>query len=289
MNERMNALSEIGHVRICGCPPNHISCVTAKDWLKSQVAVWEFYYEGRDIRDKKIHPAVYPISLPARCIGLFTHRGELVLDPFCGTGSTLVAAQDLERNAVGLDLNENYVALAQSRVGESSGTTRQLALQADARDAAAYLRKESVALCVTSPPYANMLNRNRLNKSLRSDLRKNEHFQKNLQYSTDPRDLGTLRADEYAAALAEIYKGILPLLKPRAHCVINVNDLWEDNRRILLHVMVIEAMRSVGYELRNIIVWDKRSLVNKAGIYGWPNNFITLGITFEYLLDFWRP
>lgn len=134
-----------------------------------------------------------------------------------------------------------------------------------------------------------MLNRNRLNKSLRSDLRKNEHFQKNLQYSTDPRDLGTLRADEYAAALAEIYKGILPLLKPRAHCVINVNDLWEDNRRTLLHVMVIEAMRSVGYELRNIIVWDKRSLVNKAGIYGWPNNFITLGITFEYLLDFWRP
>src|SRR5581483_10098193 len=70
----LSELPQIGHTRTCDCPPNHISCVTAKDWLKSQVAVWEFYYEGRDIRDKKIHPAVYPISLPARCIGLFTHR-----------------------------------------------------------------------------------------------------------------------------------------------------------------------------------------------------------------------
>jgi len=80
------------------------------------VAIWEFYYEKRDIRDKDVHPAVFPISLPKKCIELFTHKGELVLDPFVGSGTTLVAASDRNRNAVGFDLKKEYVDLANQRV-----------------------------------------------------------------------------------------------------------------------------------------------------------------------------
>ncbi len=282
---------QIGYTRICDCPSRKLNCLTPKEWIKHQVAIWECYYEKRDIRDKEVHPAAFPISLPAKCIELFTHRGELVLDPFVGTGSTLVAAQDLERNAVGFDLNPKYVSLANMRVSKKTlfdSPTRQLAICADARDIPKYLDEGTVALCVTSPPYANMLNTPRKNKSLRSDLRK-RHYLKVLQYSDDPRDLGTMEMPRYVEALAEIYKGILPLLKPKAHCVINVNDLWQNNKRTLIHKHIIDALESVGYELRNIIIWDKRNLVNKVGIFGWPNNYITLSITFEYILDFWKP
>ena len=167
--------------------------------------------------------------------------------------------------------------------------TKQIAICDDALNIPQYLDEETVSLCVTSPPYANMLNHERLNKSLRSDLRKNKHYKKVQQYSDNPRDLGTMKLKEYIEALAEIYKGILPLLKPKAHCVINVNDLWENNRRYPTHSYIIEAMEKVGYELRNIIIWDKRNLVNKVGIFGWPSNYITLSTTFEYILDFWRP
>jgi len=72
-----------------------------KEWVKGQVAIWELYYEKRDIRNKDIHPAVFPIPLPKECIALFTHKGELVLDPFVGIGTTLIAPRDLGRNAVG--------------------------------------------------------------------------------------------------------------------------------------------------------------------------------------------
>jgi DNA modification methylase len=58
--------------------------MTAKEWMKSQLGVWQFFYEGRDIRDKTIHPATFPISLTKKVIELFTHQGELVLDPFVG-------------------------------------------------------------------------------------------------------------------------------------------------------------------------------------------------------------
>jgi len=282
----------IGYKKTCNCPPNHISCLSPKEWVKNQVAIWEFFYEKRDVRDKNIHPAVFPIALPKKCIELFTHRGELVLDPFLGIGTTLIAAQDLDRNAVGFDLNPKYIEYAKKRLSQASlnfDNTKQIAICDDAINIPKYLEPETVALCVTSPPYANMLNHSRLNKSLRSDLRKNEHYLKIQQYSSHPRDLGTMEPKEYTRALIEIYKVILPLLKPKAHCIININDLWENNRRYPVHSYVIEAMERAGYELRNIIIWDKRKLVNRVGIYGWPSNYITLSTTFEYILDFWKP
>jgi hypothetical protein len=70
----------IGHARTCKCGPTHINCLPAKEWLKSQLGVWRFAFEARDIRDKEIHPATFPIALSRRVIELFTHQGELVLD-----------------------------------------------------------------------------------------------------------------------------------------------------------------------------------------------------------------
>jgi len=282
---------DIDYVRTCKCPDNRINCLSAKEWIQAQVAIWEFYYNGRDIRDKKIHPAVFPVGLPTKCIQLFTHEGELVLDPFVGIGTTLLAACNTNRNAVGFDLKKEYVEFTRKRLGEScsSSRTRQIAICDDALNIPQYLKEETISLAVTSPPYANMLNRPRKNKSIRGNLRTNEHYLTVQQYSNNPRDLGTMDGQTYANAIGEIYRASLPLLKPKAHCLINLTDLWWENKRTLVHVYVIEAMQHAGYELRNIIIWDRRNLVNKVGIFGWPNNYITLGTTFEYILDFWRP
>jgi len=291
MNTKAKKLN-IGFERTCSCPSNHINCLNGKEWVKSMVAIWEFYYEKRDIRDKDVHPASYPISLPKKCIELFTHPGELVIDPFAGIGSTLIAAQDTGRNAIGFDLNARFVETANSRLEKNSvlnqHITKQVMIEEDAINIPEYLEEETVSLCVTSPPYADLLNTQRKNKTSRSDLRENKYYNKVLQYSNNPRDLGTMKTKQYIESLAAIYEGIRPLLKPKAHCVINVNDLWQNNKRYLIHYDIIQAMEKVGYELRNIIIWDKRNLVNRVGIFGYPSNFITLSITFEYILDFWK-
>jgi len=282
---------DIGYEKICDCPSNHINCLTAKEWIKSQVAIWEFSYEKRDIRDKSIHPAVFPIALPAQCIKLFTHPGELVVDPFSGIGTTLLAAQDLNRNAVGFDLKSEYVDVAKTRLSQGNllNTTKQVAIKDDARNIPLYLKENTVALSVTSPPYSQFLGKPKRNKSMRGDLRNNKHYLTIQQYSEDPADIGNLEPISFSKALAEIYKGLLPLLRPKAHCVININDLWWENKRIPTHVYIVQALTEIGYELRNIMIWDRRNLVNRVGIFGWPNNFIKLGTTFEYILDFWKP
>ena len=80
---------EIDYKKSCTCPNNHLNCLSAKEWLKRQLGVWEFFYEKRDIRDKNMHPATFPISLARQVIDLFTHEEELVIDPFVGSGTTL--------------------------------------------------------------------------------------------------------------------------------------------------------------------------------------------------------
>lgn len=280
---------DINHQRICQCGPTNINCLTAKEWLKSQIGVWQFNYEKRDIRDKSIHPATFPISLSRKIIELFTHQGELVLDPFVGSGTTLVAARDGNRNAVGFDLQKKYIDLCEQRLSQSElfSNARQIAIKDDAMHISKYLSPETVKLIWTSPPYANLLNRERKNKSRRD--RDNGQLGKVEQYSQDPNDLGTMALDKYTQTMGDIYAELLPLLKPKAHCVINVPDMWWENRRITLHVSLIEELRKRGYELRNIIIWDRTNIVNNIGIFGWPSNYITMGVTFEYLLDFWRP
>ena len=226
-----------------------------------------------------------------RVIEQFTHKGELVLDPFVGSGTTLLAAQDLERNAVGFDLKQEYVDLSNSRVSEPPAETQcqQIAICGDARNIVNRIEPHTVKLAFTSPPYANILNRERKNKSRRGDLRQNEQFGKVEQYSQDPRDLGTLEANEFEKAISEIFALMMPVFDEKAHILINITDAWIDGKRVPLHINIINAMQAAGYEFRNTIIWDRRNLVNRIGIFGWPSSYITMGTTFEYILDFTLP
>lgn len=282
---------KIDNARLCDCKKGFLSCIEAREWMKNQIGVWQFSYEPRDIRDKNVHPAVFPIAMAKRVIEQFTHRGELVLDPFVGSGTTLLAAQDLDRNTLGFDLKQEYVDLSNSRVAvpPENCHCKQIAVCDDARNIVNRVVPGTVKLAFTSPPYANILNRERKNKSRRGDLRQNEQFGKVEQYSQDPRDLGTLEADAFELAISEIFKQMMPVFEEKAHLLINITDAWIDGKRVPLHINIINGMRAAGYEFRNTIILDRRNLVNKIGIFGWPSSYITMGTTFEYILDFIIP
>jgi site-specific DNA-methyltransferase (adenine-specific) len=67
------------------------------------------------------HPAPFPVELPQRLMELYTYVGDLVVDPFCGSGSTMVAALRCGRDAIGYDLDPTYVALALERIAAEAG------------------------------------------------------------------------------------------------------------------------------------------------------------------------
>lgn len=77
-------------------------------------AFWECGTE----RDRNGHPTPKPIKLMNRIVGQFTDPGELILDPFMGSGTTLLAAKDLGRRAIGIEIEERYCEIAAKRLSQ---------------------------------------------------------------------------------------------------------------------------------------------------------------------------
>lgn len=83
------------------------------DWSRLTVSVWSIQ---ASLPMSSLHPATFPVELPARLIRLYCPDGGLVLDPFKGSGTTLRAAKDLGRRAVGIEIEERYCEVATNRL-----------------------------------------------------------------------------------------------------------------------------------------------------------------------------
>ncbi len=89
------------------------STIRREEFLEWTKSVWQFPAE----RAKRIgHPAPFPLELPRRLIELYTFEGDVVLDPFCGSGTTCLAAKKCGRHYIGYEVKEEYVRLAQQRL-----------------------------------------------------------------------------------------------------------------------------------------------------------------------------
>lgn len=91
------------------------SDLSHQEWLEWTNGLWMFPGETRPFGG---HPAPFPIELPRRCIKLFSYPSNTVCDPFCGSGTTLLAAQQLGRKVIGIDVSEHYCKLSSIRVAQ---------------------------------------------------------------------------------------------------------------------------------------------------------------------------
>jgi site-specific DNA-methyltransferase (adenine-specific) len=104
-------------------PTERGSTITKEEFLEFTKSVWTFAAEpARSVG----HPAPFPVELPYRCLQLYTFNGEIVLDPFMGSGSTAIAALKAGRHYVGYEIEAEYVKLANQRI--SSYRREHLAL-----------------------------------------------------------------------------------------------------------------------------------------------------------------
>lgn len=112
-----------------------------KDWTQG---VWTFNGESK----KRIgHPAPFPKDLPYRCVKLFSYVNDLVFDPFTGSGTTLIVAQNLNRRAIGVELDSEYCKLAKERIIKDTGSIN---FEANGRELVTTLTNKGVFYKVNS-------------------------------------------------------------------------------------------------------------------------------------------
>lgn len=87
--------------------------ITRDDFIHWTQSIWTF----PAVNAKRIgHPAPFPVELPHRLINLYSYEGDVVLDPFCGSGTTCIASLQNNRKYIGYDIDEDYIKLAQNRI-----------------------------------------------------------------------------------------------------------------------------------------------------------------------------
>jgi len=98
-----------------------ISDVTRDEFMDWTNGLWTFNGESR----RKVgHPAPFPVELPRRCVKLFSYVDDVVLDPFCGSGTTLIAAVNNHRKGIGIDIDKKYCELARTRILDLTSATQ---------------------------------------------------------------------------------------------------------------------------------------------------------------------
>ena len=98
-----------------GSKKNDITKQEFMDWTNG---VWTF--NGQSKKGAGGHPAPFPVELPKRCIKLFSFVGDVVLDPFMGSGSTIIASAIHDRKGIGVEIDEEYCNIAKKRIFEEA-------------------------------------------------------------------------------------------------------------------------------------------------------------------------
>ena len=94
-----------------------VDTISKENFIEQTKSIWSFNTESAR---RVNHPAPFPVELPHRCIEMYTFEGDVVLDPFLGSGSTAIAAIRTGRRYIGVDISEEYCQVAENRISTES-------------------------------------------------------------------------------------------------------------------------------------------------------------------------
>jgi DNA modification methylase len=258
---------------------NRLNDLSNVAWLKFQKS-WFIHNPPPRTKGVLRHPAKYPESLAQEFIEFFTKKGQHVLDPMVGTGSTLVAALRSGRHSYGVELNPSYAEIARQVIEEErkilGKTTDQLearVITGDARKIAKIISTHQIPeidYVITSPPYWDMLHA----KGAITQAKRREDASLDVTYSADPADLGNIR--DYAVfleCLSNLYEALKPYLRARAYLTIIVKNVKKGG---IIYPLAWDLARRLGdtYTLKDEKIWcqDNQRLAPFGMGNAWVSN-----------------
>jgi site-specific DNA-methyltransferase (adenine-specific) len=113
-HEYINKFQKLGETPLINTETTKKDSMTMEEWRTFFNGIWKFPGEKKSSYD---HPAPFPEELPYRLIRMYSCTGDIVLDPFMGSGTTCKVADELGRKFIGIDSNKDYVKTSKERLG----------------------------------------------------------------------------------------------------------------------------------------------------------------------------
>ena len=261
--------------------------LTAKEWAENSRSVWN---DVSSMREKKHldHGATFPLKMCTRLINMYSHKDDIVLDPFLGTGTTVLAALENNRRGIGIELTDRFFEVAKEEVNQR-GYNESLVYPLEKEGCRCHLIKgdcsvelfalpsDFIQLTITSPPYADLIHKvveDRTQRHKKSAFVQDNNATTNL-YSDDERDLGNMSLDEYVLAIEKIMSELFRITKKGGYNIWVVKD-FRDTRNgspyIDLHTRVASAGEKAGFKYHDLIIWDQNEQ-RRLVLLGYPSVF----------------
>lgn len=223
---------------------NTLNDLDGRSWLLLTKSFWTSETSSEDKAAFR-HPAPFMIKDIEKLISLFTKKGMTVLDPFAGSGTTLIAAHHLGRRGIGIDLNEEYQQLYHERIADNTNDCQYIV-----GDSLKVLDNiEAIDYIVTSPPYHNILRnnskgtRNNSGKNYRMSARDGVEY-----YSDSENDLGNFdKYEDFLNALKNIMAKAYLCLRNKKYASIIISDFTVDKKEICVQADIVRLMQEVGF------------------------------------------
>jgi len=242
-----------------------------EDYTTEKESVWSFPDRGTWATHVGNYRGNWSPYVPRNVILRYSEEGDTVLDQMCGSGTTLVECELLNRRGIGVDINEEAVMVSRDRLWYQQDPENPIAMAAETYvgDARSLNKIDngSIDLIATHPPYSGMI-----------------------AYTSDrvDGDLSSLKLEAFLAEMEVVANEALRVVKPGGHCAILFGDTRKDLHFIPVAIPVMQAFLNVGFLLReDVIKLQWKTKVTRERWGGSRHNF--LRIAHEHLFIFRKP
>jgi len=262
---------------------NILNDLSGREWLLLTKSIW-ISEKCADDKFAFQHPAPFLINDIRKLVRFFTKKNMIVLDPFCGSGTTLVACAKENRKGVGIDLNKKYCQMSKKRLQDLKLKNNQQIICGDSLKKIPAI-KGKMDYCVTSPPYHNILRHNGgglrevKDKDVRNGARLGVEY-----YSNDKRDLGNqTQYKDFLQLLKKVMAEVYKKLRDKKYCSIIISDFTVNKKETNASGDVIRLMQDVGFGFDGAIVLaqDNKPLYP----FGYPYAY-KINHHHQYILNF---
>ena len=232
------------------------------DFELEPTTVWSFPDRGSWATHSGKYRGNWSPYVPRNLILRYSKPGDWILDQFMGSGTTLVEAKLLNRNAIGVDINPQSVSISETNLQFQCDTTSKVHIRNGSATALSFIKDGHIDFICTHPPYANII---KYSKAIENDI-------------------SLLSVDDFLMEMEKVASEAYRVLKKGKMCAIMMGDMRKHGKVIPLGFKVMGCFLKVGFVSEEIIIKEQHNC--KSTEYWKNRDNIFLLLAHEYIFVF---